>query len=59
MMNYQKYRPYPSMDMPNRKWPDNTIKKAPIWCSVDMRDGNQALEIPMNLEEKLTFFSFW
>ena len=58
MMNYQKYRPYPPMDMPNRKWPDNTIKKAPIWCSVDMRDGNQALEIPMNLEEKLTFFQF-
>ena len=53
MMNYQKYRPYPPMDMPNRKWPNNTIKKAPIWCSVDMRDGNQALEIPMNLEEKL------
>ena len=58
MMNYQKYRPYPPMDMLNRKWPDNTIKKAPIWCSVDMRDGNQALEIPMNLEEKLTFFQF-
>ena len=58
MMNYQKYRPYPPMDMPNRKWPNNTIKKAPIWCSVDMRDGNQALEIPMNLEEKLTFFQF-
>lgn len=58
MMNYQKYRPYPPMDMPNRKWPNNTIKKAPIWCSVDMRDGNQALEIPMNLEEKLSFFQF-
>ena len=58
MMNYQKYRPYPPMDMPNRKWPNNTIKKAPIWCSVDMRDGNQALEIPMSLDEKLVFFQF-
>ncbi len=58
MMNYKKYRPYPPMDMPNRKWPSKTITKAPIWCSVDMRDGNQSLEIPMNLEEKLAFFRF-
>ena len=58
MMNYTKYRPYPTMNMPNRKWPDNVIKKAPIWCSVDLRDGNQSLEIPMSLEEKLEFFKF-
>ena len=58
MMNYTKYRPYPPMQMPNRKWPNNTITKAPIWCSVDMRDGNQSLEIPMNLQEKLNFFQF-
>lgn len=58
MMNYTKYRPYPTMDMPNRKWPNNTITKAPVWCSVDMRDGNQSLEIPMNLPEKLKFFQF-
>ena len=58
MMNYTKYRPYPTMDMPNRKWPGNTITKAPVWCSVDMRDGNQSLEIPMNLPEKLKFFQF-
>ena len=58
MMNYQKYRPYPPMDMPNRKWPDNVITHAPIWCSVDLRDGNQALEIPMSLEEKIEFFKF-
>ena len=58
MMNYTKYRPYPPMDMPNRKWPNNVIKSAPIWCSVDLRDGNQALEIPMNLEEKIEFFKF-
>ena len=36
MMNYTKYRPYPTMNMPNRKWPNNVITKAPIWCSVDM-----------------------
>ena len=45
MMNYTKYRPYPTMDMPNRKWPNNTITKAPVWCSVDMRDGNRKTEI--------------
>lgn len=58
MMNYMKYRPYPTMQMPNRKWPNHVITKAPRWCSVDMRDGNQALEIPMNLDEKLNFFRF-
>lgn len=57
-MNHTKYRPYPPMDMPHRKWCSNTIQKAPIWCSVDMRDGNQSLEIPMNLPEKLKFFQF-
>lgn len=57
-MNYKKYKPYPKMDMPHRKWPDNSITKAPIWCSVDLRDGNQALEIPMSLEQKLDFFHF-
>ncbi|MCJ7854974.1 2-isopropylmalate synthase [Lachnospiraceae bacterium NSJ-143] len=57
-MNYTKYRPYPTMNMPNRKWPDKVIEKAPIWCSVDLRDGNQSLEIPMNLEEKIGFFKF-
>ena len=46
------------MNMPNRKWPDKVIEKAPIWCSVDLRDGNQSLEIPMNLEEKIGFFKF-
>lgn len=58
MMNYTKYRPYPPMNMPNRKWPNNVIKKAPVWCSVDLRDGNQSLEIPMNIDEKLEFFNF-
>ncbi len=58
MKNFQKYRPYPTMNMPNRKWPNNVIQKAPIWCSVDLRDGNQALEIPMSLEQKIEFFKF-
>lgn len=57
-MNYQKYRPYPPLNLKNRRWPDQTITKAPIWCSVDLRDGNQALEIPMNLEQKLKLFHF-
>ncbi|MCI6639672.1 MAG: 2-isopropylmalate synthase [Pygmaiobacter massiliensis] len=58
MKNTQKYLPYPQMKMPDRKWPDNTITKAPIWCSVDLRDGNQALEVPMDLDQKLTFFRY-
>lgn len=58
MMNYKKYRPYPVMDLPDRKWPETVITKAPIWCSVDLRDGNQSLEIPMSLEEKIEFFNF-
>ncbi len=57
-MNFQKYRAYPTMNMPNRKWPNNVITKAPIWCSVDLRDGNQALEKPMNLEQKIEFFKY-
>ena len=57
-MNFQRYRAYPTMNMPNRKWPNNVITKAPIWCSVDLRDGNQALEKPMNLEQKIEFFKY-
>ena len=49
-MNWKKYRKYPVMKMEKRNWPDNTIDKAPIWCSVDLRDGNQALPIPMSVE---------
>jgi len=55
-MNYQKYAPYPPVDIFNRSWPDNTITKAPIWCSVDLRDGNQALPVPMNVDEKVAMF---
>lgn len=52
----KKYIPFTPIHLPDRTWPDKVITKAPIWCSVDMRDGNQALVNPMNLEEKLLFF---
>ena len=52
----KKYRPYPRVQLSDRTWPDNVISKAPAWCSVDLRDGNQALIQPMNLEEKLEMF---
>ena len=51
-----KYRPYPLVDLPNRQWPARAITQAPIWCSVDLRDGNQALPTPMGIEEKLAMF---
>src|SRR5690606_33222579 len=51
-----KYRPFPQVDLPDRQWPSKTIDAAPIWCSVDLRDGNQALAIPMNVEQKLEYF---
>lgn len=54
--SFEKYVPFKQIDIKNRKWPDNTITKAPVWCSVDLRDGNQALVDPMNLNEKLMFF---
>lgn len=53
---YKKYKPFEPVSLPDRTWPDKTIKEAPVWCSVDLRDGNQALENPMNLEQKLLFF---
>ena len=55
-MPFQKYRPFPSIDLPDRQWPSQTITKAPIWCSVDLRDGNQALVDPMDSERKLRMF---
>lgn len=58
IMNFQKYKTYPVMNMPNRKWPSRQITKAPIWCSVDLRDGNQALEKPMTLSQKINFFKY-
>ena len=52
-----KYKPYPKIDLAHRQWPDNTITKAPIWCSVDLRDGNQALVNPMDMHKKLELFA--
>ncbi len=52
-----KYRAFPRVDLPDRTWPDKHITHAPIWCSVDLRDGNQALAIPMSVEEKLEMFA--
>ena len=51
-----KYRPFPPVALPNRQWPNRTLSRPPIWCSVDLRDGNQALAQPMSVEEKLEFF---
>lgn len=53
---YEKYVPFKPVNIKDRTWPDNQITKAPIWCSVDMRDGNQSIVDPMNLQEKLEFF---
>ncbi|SCW39537.1 2-isopropylmalate synthase [Ruminococcaceae bacterium YRB3002] len=57
-MNYQRYVKIPEICLPDRTWPGKSIDKAPVWCSVDLRDGNQALEVPMNLEQKVRFFQF-
>ncbi len=57
MMNYQRYKRVPVLHYPERQWPDKEIKKAPIWCSVDLRDGNQALIDPMVVEEKIEYFN--
>lgn len=53
---FKKYIPFEPVALPDRTWPDKVITKAPTWCSVDLRDGNQALIDPMNLDEKLLFF---
>jgi len=52
----KKYRPFKVVALPDRRWPDATISSAPRWCSVDLRDGNQALAIPMNVAEKHELF---
>ncbi|HWB61619.1 MAG TPA: 2-isopropylmalate synthase [Chthoniobacteraceae bacterium] len=51
-----KYRPFPPIHLPERQWPSQTLTKPPIWCSVDLRDGNQALAVPMNVSQKLELF---
>ncbi len=52
-MPFRKYRPFPPVDLPDRQWPSRVISHPPRWCSVDLRDGNQALIDPMNVDEKL------
>ncbi len=56
MLNYQRYRRVPVVSYPERKWPNKEIEKAPVWCSVDLRDGNQALIEPMVVSEKVEMF---
>ncbi len=51
-MPFTKYRPYPAVDLADRTWPDRRITTAPLWCSVDLRDGNQALVDPMDIARK-------
>jgi len=55
-MDASKYRPFPAVDLPDRTWPSKIITQAPLWCSVDLRDGNQALIDPMDIERKLKLF---
>src|SRR5689334_20403803 len=55
-MPVQKYRPFQPVNLPDRRWPSRVIEKAPIWCSVDLRDGNQALPEPMSSARKLRMF---
>lgn len=56
MSNFNKYKPMPKVPIVNRTWPDKEITSAPTWTSVDLRDGNQSLPIPMNPEKKLAYF---
>ena len=57
-MRFDKYQMPKKIDLPGRTWPNNKLTKAPIWCSVDLRDGNQALEVPMDLNQKVQFFDY-
>ncbi|MGH7979922.1 MAG: 2-isopropylmalate synthase, partial [Limisphaerales bacterium] len=52
----KKYRPFPPVPLSDRQWPRGVLTRAPIWCSVDLRDGNQALAVPMNVSQKLELF---
>jgi 2-isopropylmalate synthase len=51
-----KYVPFPPVPLPQRQWPSRVLTSAPVWCSVDLRDGNQALAQPMSVDEKIEFF---
>lgn len=58
MLNYKRYRKNPVVNYPEREWPCKEIEKAPVWCSVDLRDGNQALIDPMVVSEKIEMFQY-
>ena len=55
-MPFDKYRPYETVDLPDRTWPDRVVDRAPVWCSTDLRDGNQALVKPMDAARKQKMF---
>jgi 2-isopropylmalate synthase len=55
--DYRKYRPYRPISLTDRQWPNRAIERAPDWCSVDLRDGNQALVQPMSVAKKLEMFA--
>src|ERR1700741_3212552 len=55
--NYRKYKSYRPLSLPDRQWPNRAIERAPDWCSVDLRDGNQALVQPMSVAKKLEMFA--
>ena len=57
MLNYKRYKRSPRIEFSERTWPNKIIEKAPMWCSVDLRDGNQALVEPMHVDEKIEFFN--
>ncbi len=57
-MNHTKYKKFPKFEFKERTWPDKELVKAPVWCSTDLRDGNQALQVPMTLEQKIEFYKF-
>ena len=57
MLNYKRYKRVPVVSLAEREWPNREIRKAPVWCSVDLRDGNQALIEPMVVDEKIEFFT--
>ena len=56
-MPFSKYKPYETVPLPDRTWPDTVVSQAPIWCSTDLRDGNQALVNPMDTHRKRRFFA--
>ena len=55
-MNPAKYSAFPPVELPDRNWPNQLITSAPVWCSVDLRDGNQALVEPMDSMRKMRMF---